>query len=107
MTVEELKEILSNNSYSLLISKIQYYAKNISGTNSYLYQVKEQLKATLTIPIIFWALSCDEFHWPEVHALARMKMRMIINMLSIFQMFWFGFSLKEHNHLLNIGFTMS
>ena len=35
MTVEELKEILSNNSYSQLISKIQYYAKNISGTNSY------------------------------------------------------------------------
>ena len=71
-TVDELKEMLESNNYSQLINKIQYYAKNISGTNSYWYQIKEQLKATLQqhgAPTSFWTLSCAEFHWPEFHAL--------------------------------------
>ena len=53
-----------------MISKIQCYAKQISGTNSHWYQVKEQLKATLNqvgSPTIFYTLSCTEFHWPELH----------------------------------------
>lgn len=53
-------------------SQLMYYAKNVTGTNSYWYQVKEQLKATLHqagSPTIFWTLSCAEFHWPEFHAL--------------------------------------
>ena len=71
-SVDELHEMLHTNSYSSLMKKIQYYAKNISGSNSYWYQVKEQLKATLQqfgTPTIFWTLSCAELHWPEFHAL--------------------------------------
>ena len=70
MSIEDLKDMLQNNSYSQMISKIQYYAKQISGTNSYWYQVKEQLKATLNQvgpPAIFWTLSCAEFHRPQFH----------------------------------------
>ena len=72
MTIEELKEMLLDNSFAQLIGKIQYYAKNITGTNSYWYQIKEQLKSTLSqvgSPTIFWTLSCAEFHWPEFHSL--------------------------------------
>ena len=71
-TVDELCEILHSNSYTSLMRKIQYYAKNICGTNSYWYQVKEQLKATLQqigTSTICWTLSCAELHWPEFHAL--------------------------------------
>ena len=70
MSIEELKDMLQNNSYSQMISKIQYYAKQISGTNLHWYQVKEQLKATLNqvgSPSIFWTLLCAEFQWPEFH----------------------------------------
>ena len=72
LTVEELREMLQSNNYTQLMNKLVYYAKNITGTNSYWYQVKEQLKATLHhvgSPTIFWTLSCAEFHWPEFHEL--------------------------------------
>ena len=58
--------------YSALTSKIQYYTQNIAGTNSYWYQVKEQLKPTLQqhgASTIFFTLFCAELHWPEFHAL--------------------------------------
>lgn len=63
--------MLNNNTHSNVMNKIQYYAKNISGTNSYWYQVKQQLKSMLEqvgSPTIFFTLSCAEFHWPEFHA---------------------------------------
>ena len=47
LTIDELKEMLQNKSYSEMISKMQYYVKQIIGTNSYWYQTKEQLKAAL------------------------------------------------------------
>ena len=75
LTNDEFREMLqnkSNKSYSVMMSKMQYYAKQISGTNSYWYQTKEQLKAALNqlaSPTIFWTLACAESHWPEFHAL--------------------------------------
>ena len=72
MTVDELRHMLASENHSQIMNKLMYYAKNISGTNSYWYQVKEQLKATLQqvgSPTIFWTLSCAEFHWPEFHAM--------------------------------------
>ena len=59
-------------SYCGIMSKMQYYVKKISGTNSYWYQTKEQLRAALNqlaSPTIFWKLSCAEFYWPEFHTL--------------------------------------
>ena len=47
LTIDELREMLENKSYSEMMSKMQYYAKQISGTNSYWYQTMEQLKTTL------------------------------------------------------------
>ena len=38
-TVDELCERLHSNSYTSLMRKIQYYAKNIFGINFYWYQV--------------------------------------------------------------------
>ena len=44
--------------------------KNVTGTNSYWHQQKNNLKDTISqkgTPTIFWTLSCAEFHWPEFH----------------------------------------
>ena len=72
LTFEELQEMLSSGSYSTVMSKLMHYAKNVTGTNAYWNQTKEQLKATITqvgAPTIFWTLSCADFHWPEFHTL--------------------------------------
>ena len=48
------------------------YTKNITETNAYWHQAKEQLKAIFNqagSATIFWTLSLAEFHWPEFHAL--------------------------------------
>ena len=67
LTIDELREMLQKKHYSEIMRKMQYYSKQISGTNSYWYQTKEQLKAALNqfaSPAIFWTLSCAESHWP-------------------------------------------
>ena len=72
LTFEELQEMLSSGSHSTVMSKLMHYAKNVTGTNAYWNQTKEQLKATITqvgAPTIFWTLSCADFHWPEFHTL--------------------------------------
>ena len=72
LTLEELHEMISSGSYSKVMSKLMHYAKNVTGTNAYWNQTKEQLKATITqlgAPTIFWTLSCADFHWPEFHTL--------------------------------------
>ena len=74
LTIEELRQMLHSDSYGNIMNKIQYYAKNVSGTNSYWFQVKQQLKCTLQqlgSPTIFFTLSCAEFHWPEFHSIFR------------------------------------
>ena len=46
--------------------------KNVTGTNAYWNQVKQELKTTITQvgpPAIFWTLSCAEFHGPDFHSL--------------------------------------
>ena len=72
LSIHELRSMLQSGSYTQVMNKIIHYAKQITGTNAYRCQVKEQLKATLTqvgSPTIFWTLSCAEFHWPEFHTL--------------------------------------
>ena len=72
LTLEELHEMVSSGSYFKVVSKLMHYAKNVTGTNAYCNQTKEQLKATITqlgAPTIFWTLSCADFHWPEFHTL--------------------------------------
>ena len=72
LSIHEMQDMLNSGDYSHVMKKLMHYAKNVTGTNAYWNQVKEQLKATITQvgpPTIFWTLSCAEFHWPEFHAL--------------------------------------
>jgi len=74
LNLDQLKEMFENNSYKVIMYKLSRYVKNISGTNSYWYEVKENLKAIILqigTPTIFWTLSCAEFHWPEFHNMFR------------------------------------
>lgn len=43
LMTEDLQEMLENNNYS----EIHYYAKDISGTNSYWYRENEEIKGTV------------------------------------------------------------
>jgi len=72
LTLEKLQEMASQSCYKNLMYKLSRYVKNISGTNSYWYDQREKLKATILqigTPTIFWTLSCAEFHWPEFHSM--------------------------------------
>ena len=74
LAVEQLKQMLTSNSYSSLMSKLMHYAKNITGSSAYWHKSKEDLKATITQkgpPTIFFTLSCAEYHWPEFHNLLK------------------------------------
>jgi len=74
LNLDQLQEMFENNSYKVIMYKLSRYVKNISGTNSYWYEVKENLKAIILqigTPTIFWTLSCAEFHWPEFHNMFR------------------------------------
>ena len=72
LTVEQLKQMLTTNTYSSLMSKLMHYAKNITGSCGYWQKSKDDLKATISQkgpPTIFFTLSCAEYHWPEFHNL--------------------------------------
>lgn len=70
LTLEDLKEMLQNNSYSSLMATLKHYAKNVTGTTAYWNKARDDLKAIINQngpPTIFWTLSCADFHWPEFH----------------------------------------
>ena len=72
LTIDELRAMLTSNEYPKIMSKLMHYAKNVTDTNAYWNQVKQELKTTITqvgSPTIFWTLSCAEFHWPDFHSL--------------------------------------
>ena len=70
MTTEELREMLHFATYSKVLSKLMQCAKNVTGTNAYWNQIKQELKTAITqvgAPTILWTLSCADFHWSEFH----------------------------------------
>eukprot|EP00795_Rhopilema_esculentum_P003598 gene3598-13017_t len=72
LTTEQLTSMLLNNDHNYMMSKLLNYAKNISGTNAYWNQKKQNLQSIIEQkgpPTIFWTLSCADFHWPEFHSL--------------------------------------
>lgn len=76
LTLEDLKQMLQSNSYDSLMSKLMHYAKNVTGSNAYWNQARDNLKAIIQqkgAPTIFWTLSCADFHWPEFHHLFTSK----------------------------------
>ena len=70
-TLEEFYEMARSN-VSSLMSKIFYYTKEITGSNSYWNRIRQELKATIEqvgAPTIFFTLSMAEFHWPDLKKL--------------------------------------
>ena len=76
LTLEDLQQMLMSDSYEIVMKKLLRYAKNVTGTNAYWHEAKEQLKAIISQmgpPTIFWTLSCADLHWPEFHSLLSLK----------------------------------
>ena len=45
LTIDKLQTMLTSGTYSQIMSKLMHDAKNISGTNAYWNQVKQELKS--------------------------------------------------------------
>lgn len=72
LSVDELRNLLDSGNYTQVMSKILHYAKNVTGTNAYWNENKENLRALMMqkgIGTIFWTLSFAEYHLPEIHTL--------------------------------------
>lgn len=72
LTLEQLRDMITNNSSNFLLSKLSWYIANITGSDAYWYKAKEELKAIIQHagpPTFFFTLSAADMHWPELHAL--------------------------------------
>lgn len=72
LTLDDLKKTLQTNSYDSLMTRLMHYAKNVTGTNAYWSQARDNLKAIISQngpPTMFWTLSCADSHWPEFYEL--------------------------------------
>jgi len=76
-TLAEFNEIMREPSSSRsvnLMSKIFYYSKEITGSNSYWNKIREELKTIIKqvgVPTIFFTLSMAEFHWQDFLSLLK------------------------------------
>lgn len=67
-TLAEFNEMISSPNNPLM-SKIFYYTKEVTGSNSYWNRVRQELNATLKqvgAPTIFFTLSMAGYHWPDL-----------------------------------------
>ena len=72
LTINELREMVANDSANVFLSKVSTYVSNIAGTNAYWNRVRDELKAIITsvgAPTLFFIFSSADMHWPELHAL--------------------------------------
>ena len=72
LSIDELRDMIINEDYNIVMKKLMRYSKNVTGTNAYWCDVKDKLKATIIqmgTPTIFWTLSMADFHWPDIHDL--------------------------------------
>lgn len=72
LTVEQLRDMITNNSSDVLLSKLSRYIANITGSDAYWYRAKEELKAIIQYagpPTFFFTLSAADMHWPDLHVL--------------------------------------
>lgn len=72
LTLEQLRDMITDNSTNVLLSKLSRYIANITGSDAYWYKAKEELKAIIQHegpPTFFFTFSAAEMHWPELHAL--------------------------------------
>lgn len=47
LTLQDLRDMLQTNSHNSLMSKLMHYAKNVTGTNAYWNQARDNLKAII------------------------------------------------------------
>ena len=71
-TINELRQMVANDSANVFLSKVSRYVSNIAGTNAYWNRVRDELKAIITsvgAPTLFFTFSSADMHWPDLHAL--------------------------------------
>ena len=72
LKINELCQMVANDSANVFLSKVSRYVSNIAGTNAYRNRVRDELKAIITsvgAPTLFFTFSSADRHWPDLHAL--------------------------------------
>ena len=72
LTIDQLREMASNNSSTVFMKKLSRYVGNITGSNAYWHKKRDELKSVITTkkaPTIFFTFSSADMHWPELHSL--------------------------------------
>ena len=67
-TKEEFEEMIASSCTNNLITKIYYYTKELTSSNSYWNRVRHKLDSIIRqvgVPTIFFILSMAQFHWPD------------------------------------------
>ena len=105
LTVEQLQQMLQSNTYSMLMSKLMHYAKNVTaGSNSYWHKAKEDLRATITQvgpPTIFplylvqSTIGLNFMNFFETLTLNTFNQQSGSKMSLKIHIFWIGFLLSE------------
>ena len=68
LTLQELRDMITNNQSSLLMTKLSRYITNITGSDAYWFKAKEDLKAIIQHvgpPTFFFTFSSADMHWPQ------------------------------------------
>ena len=72
LTIDELRDMASNDTSGAFMSRLSRYVSNVTGSSAYWYKVREDLKAIIACkgaPTIFFTFSSADMHWPELHML--------------------------------------
>ena len=74
MTEEELLKIINEGGVGLneILSKMQSYNANITGTPAYFYNKRKELEALMEqegLPTLWFTLSAADNHWEDLHVL--------------------------------------
>ena len=72
LTIDQLREMASNNSSTVFMKTLSRYVGNITGSNAYWRKKRDELKSIITTkgaPTIFFTFSSADMHWPELHSL--------------------------------------
>ena len=74
LSMEELREMVTNNEGNLVMTKLSRYICNITGSDAYWHKAKEDLKAIIQHvgpPTFFFTFSSADMHWPDLHTLIK------------------------------------
>ena len=72
LTINELRQMASNDTSGAFMSKLSRYISNVTGSYAYWYKIQEDIKAIIACKgasTIFFTFSSADMHWPELHTL--------------------------------------